>query len=60
MTLSIERHDGKLWLCAYETPAAASCMLIAQFRSDESAELYKAAIARTMLFARETGRSGLG
>lgn len=60
MTLAAERHDGRLWLVAYEAPGAATCILLAEFQSEDAMETWKAVHARQMCVAREVGRRGLG
>ncbi len=60
MTLVVETHGGKIWLCLRRSPLAAHSELLARFVTAEAAEDYKTAFAQSICFAREVGRSGLG
>ena len=58
MTLAVEKHGYHLWLVRVNPNAPPT--LLARFTGKVEAEAYKAEMARSMAFAREVGRSGLG
>ena len=51
--LTVEAHNESLWL-------VLDGDLLARFTTPDAAERWKVAHARSMAFAREVGRSGLG
>lgn len=60
MTLTIEQSPrGNYWLVLLETPTHKGRKL-AVFKSREAVDRYRKAWKRSMEFAREVGRSGLG
>jgi hypothetical protein len=58
VTLAIEYRRGAWWLVVMDTPASKPSAL-ALFTDEDAAYVFKAAMARSMCFAREMGRQAI-